>query len=201
MKLIQNLFLILIVGLHSMNVNSQIVEANGSSPIGSEFVIDYQNPKQYEIGPIKIEGADNFDHNSIKLIAGLRTGDRIMIPGEKFSKAIKNLWKEELFSDAEILIDKEINGIVYLTIKLAPRPKLSRYKFKGVNKREADKVREEISLYTGKTITENLVFVTENKIKGYFRDKGYYSVNVHISRQKDTLINNSEIFTIDIQIK
>jgi outer membrane protein insertion porin family len=201
MKLIQNIFLILIVGLLSMNVNSQIVEANGPNPIGGEFTIDYQNPKQYEIGPIKIEGADNFDHNSIKLIAGLRTGDRIMIPGEKFSKAIKNLWKEELFSDAEILIDKEINGIVYLTIKLAPRPKLSRYKFKGVNKREADKVREEISLYTGKTITENLVFVTENKIKGYFRDKGYYSVNVHISRQKDTLINNSEIFTIDIQKK
>ena len=68
MKLIQYIFLILIVGLLSTNVNSQIVEANGPTPIGGEFVIDYQNPKQYEIGPIKIEGADNFDHNSIKIL-------------------------------------------------------------------------------------------------------------------------------------
>ncbi|MBI1836585.1 MAG: BamA/TamA family outer membrane protein [Flavobacteriia bacterium] len=173
-------------------------DSSGVTAIGGEFVIDYQNPRQYEIGPIRVEGADNFDHQAIKLITGLRTGERIMIPGERFSKAIKNLWKEELFSDAEISVDKEIDGIVYLTIKLAPRPKLSRYKFKGVNKREADKVREEINLFTGKTITENLVFITENKIKGYFRDKGYYDVKVNISRQKDTLINNSEIFIIDI---
>lgn len=195
MKLIKHNIVCLIVVLSSIYGFSQ---ENGPISIGDEFSIDYQNPKQYEVGPIRIEGADNFDHQAIKLIAGLKTGDKIMIPGEKFSKAIKNLWKEELFSDAEIEIEKEINGIVYFVIKLAPRPKLSRYKFKGVNKREADKIREEITLFTGKTITENLVFVTENKIKGYFRDKGYYNIDVSINRQKDTLINNSEIFLINI---
>jgi outer membrane protein insertion porin family len=199
MKYTQFTFLFLLSFILPFMAVSQIeTNSNGPLMIGNEFIIDYQNPKQYEIGPIRVEGADNFDHQAIKLITGLRQGDRIMIPGEKFSKAIKNLWKEELFSDAEIAVEKEINGIVYLTIKLAPRPKLSRYKFKGVTKREADKVREEINLFTGKTITENLVFVTQNKIKGYFRDKGYYAVKVNISRQKDTLINNSEIFTIDI---
>lgn len=59
-------------------------------------------------------------------------------------------------------------------------------------------MREEIALFSGKTITENLVYQTESKIKGYFREKGYYSVSVMINRIKDTLMNQSEIFLIDI---
>jgi outer membrane protein insertion porin family len=132
------------------------------------------------------------------LIAGLRQGQNINIPGEKISKAIQNLWNEGIFSDVEIYADKEVAGIIYLVIAVTPRPKLSRFKFKGVNKREADKIREEISLYSGKTITENLVFTTQNRIKGYFREKGFYAANVEIRRQADSLMNNSEIFLINI---
>lgn len=163
-----------------------------------DLEIDYKNPKQYEIGPIIVEGADNYDHQAIKLIAGLRQGQTIYIPGEDISKAIKNLWAEGIFSDVEIFADKEVAGVIYLTIKVTPRPKLSRFRFVGVNKRDADKIREEIQLYSGKTITENLVFQTDNKIKGYFREKGFYSVDVNIKREIDSLMNDSELFVITI---
>jgi outer membrane protein insertion porin family len=161
--------------------------------------VDFKNPVTYELGPISVEGADNFDHQAIKLIAGLKQGQKITIPGEQISKAIRNLWKEEIFSDVEIYAEKEVAGVIYLTIKVTPRPKLSRFKFKGVNKRDADKIREEILLYSGKTITENLIYQTEAKIKGFFREKGFYSVGVKINRITDTLMNNSEIFLIDIK--
>ena len=160
--------------------------------------IDYKNPKTYEIGPIRVEGADNYDHNAIKLLAGLRQGQSIVIPGEKISKAIKNLWDEGIFSNVEILAEKEVAGVIYMVIKVAPRPKLSRFRFTGINRREADKIREEITLFSGKTITENLIFATENQIKGYFREKGHYSVQVDITRSVDELMNNSEIFVINI---
>ncbi len=160
--------------------------------------IDYRNPKTYEIGPIRVDGADNYDHNAIKLLAGLRQGQSITIPGEKISKAINNLWDEGIFSSVEILAEKEVAGVIYLVIKVKPRPKLSRFKFIGINRREADKIREEISLFSGKTITENLIFATQNQIKGYFREKGHYSVSVKIDKEKDPLMNNSEIFIINI---
>ena len=160
--------------------------------------IDYKSPKTYEIGPIRVEGADNYDHNAIRLLAGLRQGQSITIPGEKITKAVKNLWDEGLFSNVEIQAEKEVAGVLYLVIQLKPRAKLSRFKFVGINKREADKIREEISLFSGKTITENLVFATTNQIKGYFREKGFHNVNVEISRQTDTLMNNSEIFVINV---
>lgn len=166
--------------------------------IGNDLNIDFKAPKQYQIGPIRVDGADNFDHNAVKLLAGLREGQMITIPGEDISNAIKNLWAEGLFSDVQIYAEKEVAGVIYLAIKLAPRPKLSRFKFIGISKREVDKVREEISLFSGKTITENLVFETIARIKGYFRDKGHHNVAVTIDRSPDDLMNNSEIFTVHV---
>jgi outer membrane protein insertion porin family len=160
--------------------------------------IDYRFPKECEIGPIRVVGAENYDHQAIKLIAGLRQGQKITLPGEQVTKAIKNLWNEGLFSNISIYAEKEIAGVVYLVIELTPRPKLSKFKFKGINKREADKVREEIKLFAGKTITENLVFQTKSKIRSYFREKGFYNSKVAINRITDTLINDSEMFLIDI---
>lgn len=170
---------------------------NGPKNLGG-LDFGYDAPREYELGPIRVIGADNYDHQAIKLIAGLRQGQKVMIPGQSITNAIKNLWAEGIFSNISIYAEKEIAGVLYLVIELSPRPKLSKFKFKGISRREADKIREEISLYAGKTITENLVFQTTGKIKGYFREKGFYETKVQINREKDTLINDSELFLIDI---
>jgi len=185
-------FIILCLSFH-LSTFSQL----GGSSL-SELDFSYMSPKEYELGPIKVYGAENYDHQAIKLIAGLRQGLPITLPSEQINTAIKNLWKEGLFSDIAIYAEKEIAGVVYLIIELKPRPKLSRFKFTGVSKREADKIREEISLFSGKTITENLVFQTKNQIRGFFREKAFYNVKVNIDRIKDTVINNSELFVIDV---
>lgn len=186
----------------------QIVTANSnfsddtskvsSSNLGNDLNFSYLKPEKYTLGPIRVEGADNFDHSAIKLIAGLRQGESITIPSDRISKAIKNLWDEGLFSQVDIQAEKEIAGVVYLVIKLQPRPKLSRYRFTGATKHEVDKIREEIELSSGKTITENLIFTTQNKIRNYYKEKGFHFVDVNIKRIQDTLINNSEIFIINV---
>lgn len=175
------------------------LKPSGPVTVGGGMEFNYAAPVKYELGPIRVEGADNFDPQAIKLIAGLRPGQEISVPGEEITRAIKNLWAEGLFSSVSIEAEKEVAGVLYLVIKVNPRPKLSRFKFRGVNRREADKLREEIDLSSGKTITENLIFTTRAKVKGYFREKGYNNVEVTINRIQDTLINNSEIFLIDIQ--
>ena len=166
--------------------------------IGNDFSIDYSAPKEFEIGAIRIEGADNFDHQSIKLIAGLRQGTRITIPSNAITEAITNLWKENLFTNVEIAVEREIKGVVYLVIKLTPRPKLSRFRFEGVTKKDADKIREIINLFSGKTISENLMLSTQLKIKGYYREKGYYGVKVDITQEPDHLMNNAALFNIKV---
>ena len=123
------------------------LQAQVGSTSLSELDFNYLSPKEYELGPIRVYGADNYDHQAIRLIAGLRQGQPITLPSQQISTAIKNLWAEGLFSNISIYAEKEIAGVVYLIIDLRPRPKLSRFKFKGITKREADKIREEISLF------------------------------------------------------
>ena len=176
-----NLIKYILTLLLAFSAVSSFAQQDTLGPVSiGDLYIDYMRPQEYELGPIRVEGADNFDHNAIRLLTGLRQGETITVPGDKITKAVKNLWDEGLFSNVEIKAEKEVAGVLYLKIILTPRPKLSRFRFVGVNRREADKIREEITLFSGKTISENLVFATENRIKGYFREKGYYLSLIHI---------------------
>ena len=167
-------------------------------PVSGQFEIEYTQPEEYEIGGLRVMGVPNFDHTAIRMISGLRQGQRISIPGDDITKAIKNLWDEEMFSNVQIKIEKITGDIVYLAIVLEPRPKLSRFKFEGAKKKEADKIREQIKLYSGKTITENLIFRTKTKVEDYYKEEGYYFVEVEIDRQPDDMLDNSEVFVIRI---
>lgn len=168
------------------------------SYLNAQFEIDYTQPGNYEIGGIRILGAPNFDHTAIKMVSGLREGQNISIPGDDISSAIKNLWKEGLFSDIQIKIEKITGDIIYLAIVIEPRPKLARFKFEGASKKEADKIREQVKLYSGKTITENLIFNTKSKVIDFYKEDGYEFAEVEIDRQPDNLLDNSEVFVIRI---
>jgi len=163
-----------------------------------QFELDYSKPETYEVGSIRITGADNYDHQSIQIIAGIQVGDRISIPGDDITRAIKNLWDEELFSDVQILVDQIEGNTISLLFALQPRPKLSRFRFEGASKKDADNIREEIQLFSGKSITGNLIFNTKRQVRGYYREKGYYNVKVDIDRRPDDMMTNSEIFVIRV---
>ena len=67
--------------------------------------IDYSSPKEYFWLAVTI-GTKFLDKNTLISISGLGIGQKITIPGEKISRAIKNLWKQGLFSDVSIQISK-----------------------------------------------------------------------------------------------
>src|SRR5690606_24199061 len=57
-------------------------------------VVDYGSPKEYEIAEIKVQGVEFLDHNALISLTGLKVGDRIKIPGDAISSAIKKLWQQ-----------------------------------------------------------------------------------------------------------
>ena len=63
--------------------------------LGGGNKINYLNPKKYNIASVKIDGpgAQFIDQNALLLIADIKPGDQITIPGDRISKAIKNLWQ------------------------------------------------------------------------------------------------------------
>ena len=169
------------------------------SVVGSDNdLIDYANPREYEIGGVTVSGIQFLDEKVLATLSGLSVGDKIKVPGEKISKAIENLWKQGLLSDIKIVATRIQDNKIFLELQLQERPRLSRFAFNGVKKSEADKLREQINLVSGKIITENLIQTTENEVKKYFVDKGFLNTEVTVVVTDEPNIVNSQLLTINV---
>tara|TARA_B110000879_G_scaffold45957_1_gene64835 strand:- start:13459 stop:15927 length:2469 start_codon:yes stop_codon:yes gene_type:complete len=162
--------------------------------------LDYSNPKTYEIGGVMVIGADNLNNSTLIAISELTIGDKIKIPGDNFSIAITKLWKEGLFSDVNITIDKIDKNIVFLNINLVENSRLSKFKFKGkISKSDITSLKEDLKLMRGKILTENIINNSINLIKTYYLNKGFLNASVGYLTTIDTTAVNSEnlIFNIN----
>ncbi len=145
------------------------------------------NPQvDYEIGGITVIGADNLDPTVITLLSGLTVGEKIRIPGQELTQAVKKLWEQQLFADVSIAVVQKQGSVIFLEIRLIELPRLSRFYFVGIKRSKQDDLREALRLRRGDIVTENLIITAENKINKIYRDKGYLNVTSNISVEMDT---------------
>ena len=187
----------LLIGL-SYHSNGQIKYNYNTNP-EQQIVINYSNPKTYEIGDIKIIGAKYLDPIALRSLSGLKIGDQISIPGESISGAIKKLWKQGIIGDIKILIDKIEEGKVYLSIVLKERPRLGTFKLNGIGKTHTSELNEKINLIRGRIVTDATIKNTQNTILNYFKEKGFLNTKVNIQEAVDTIMANSIRLNIDIE--
>lgn len=161
-------------------------------------IVNYESPKEFEIGGITVSGAESFDVQAIILFSGLQVGTRVDIPGEEIAKAIKNLWKQRLFSDVQIKLADVRGDVAFLNIEVTERRRLSRFKFSGVSKSDADDLREKIKLIRGTVVNENIKTNITNTCRNFYIDKGFLRAKVQIIEQVDTLIANSVMLSINV---
>ena len=160
--------------------------------------MDYGFPEEYEIGGISVSGTLSTDPNAVKLFTGLQVGDKITVPGERISKAIRNLWEQRLFSDVRIEAAEVRGRTMFLNIIVEEKPRLSRFKFNGVSRSESDKLREEIELIVGQQVNEALLANTRYQVQRYFSEKGYMKAKAVIVERADTLRDNSVLLIIEV---
>lgn len=169
--------------------------------VGSDIKIDYGSPRELEIAAVTVSGTQYLDKKVLVLLSGLTVGDKIQVPGEVVTKAIHNLWDQGLFSDVRINATKIVDGKIYLSIHLQEKPRLSKFSIKGVNKSDANDIREKIDLVKGKVITDNVVVNTKNIIKEFYVDKGFYNAEVRIDQKADSTQPNTAILDVRIAKK
>lgn len=179
----------------------QIRYGTSNARKSDDISMSYSNPQVYEIAEIKVDGAEFLDNNALISISGLKIGDKIKIPGDQISGAIKKLWKQGLIGDVKIFASKVENGKVYLTISLQERPRLSKFNFKGISKSHESELREKINLIKGRVMTDAIIKNGELTIKKYFAEKGYLNTEVKIAYVKDTVLNNNVVLDFDIDKK
>ena len=163
--------------------------------------ISYDAPVEFELAGITIQGIQNFDKNAIITLSGLTVGEKIMVPGEDFSKATKKLWEQKLFGDIKIKVSKIIGENIFIEINLTELPKLTKFGFKGASKSEVDKIREKVELARGNVVTENLINNTRHIITKYYKDKGYLNTQVSIDQFTDPTDLSGVLLDVNIDKK
>jgi outer membrane protein insertion porin family len=182
--------------------NAQVTDTTHPVSIDPEL-INLTNPKnpprEYIIAGIKISGTKYLDESLLTSISGLTVGDKITIPGgDNFSKAITNLWKQNLFSNIEINYTKISGNNIYLEIDVTERPRLSNFDFKGVKKGDRDDLTTKTGLVKGRVVTENMKRSAIQVIKKFYAEKGYQDAQITTSEVKDPSVANSEILNFNI---
>jgi len=169
--------------------------------VDEEINISYTNPQEFEIEAINVEGTEFLDKNALVSLSGLSIGDKIKIPSDDITSAIKRLWKQGIIGDITIYAKKSTSGKVILTIKLTERPRLSTFVFKGLNRTQESDIEDEIDLIRGRIVTDAMLKNTELIIRKYFIEKGYLNAQVNIRQKKDTLLSNHVKILIDVNKK
>ena len=160
---------------------------NGQALTDSIPPIDYSDQKDYEIGGIKVIGAENSDDNAIIAIAGLKIGDKIRVPGADITRAMKALWKLRLFTDVQIIQEKTIGDVIFLEIIVQERPRLARHSFEGAKKSHHDDLNDDLNkiLLKGGIVTDNIKTNAANAVRDYYIGKGYLDAKVMVKEVPD----------------
>lgn len=164
-------------------------------------VVSYEKPQDFEIGGIRVTGAQYADAGAIIAIAGFRVGEKIRVPGAPFAKAVQSLWNLKLFTDVQILQERTVGDKIFLEIAVKELPRYTRHSFVGVKKGQHDDLNGIINKYLqkGAILTDNVKAALINALKAHYLEKGYLDAKVKINQYPDEkTVNASRLeFVVD----
>ena len=158
-------------------------------------------PRQCEIAALAVEGVEGYEDYVLTNISGLSVGQRIEVPGQEITEAVKRYWKHGLFSKVSITADSIIDSQVYLCIHLALRPRISGINYYGVKKSEREDLEAKLGMAKGMSLTKNLVDRATILAEKYFDEKGYKNAEIDIQQRDDVTGKNQVLLDVYIDKK
>lgn len=134
--------------------------------------------KTYKILGLRVEGNRTSDANAILAASGLRINDEIQVPGDRTINAIKNLWALNIFSDVQLLVDKEISDGVFLVIKVDEYPRLEKILIEGNDEISTSDIEKKITFLRGTVIKPQDVIKLKNSIIKLYEEEGHYNAEI-----------------------
>lgn len=158
-------------------------------------------PRSGVIGGIAVSGVEGYEDYMLTGISGLTIGQKIELPGQEITEAVKRYWKHGLFSNVQIAADSIVGDKIYLHFYLALRPRVSTINYIGVKKSEREDLETKLGLLKGNQITPNMIDRAELLAKNYFDDKGYKNAEINIRQRDDVTAKNQVILDVEIDKK
>ncbi len=189
----------------SLNVTSDSIVADSTTTTQpfekSTYIpnINYTDtPKEYEIADITVSGNCHYDKSVIISYSGLSKGQKIKIPGDNISKAVKRFWKQGLFSDVKISAAKTDGKKIWIDIALQPRDRITDVIMTGVKDKDREDLLKELPIKKGGQLTPNLIVRTKTLLKKHFASDGYKNAEISLVAKNDPRVPNNVKVYIDI---
>jgi outer membrane protein insertion porin family len=134
--------------------------------------------KSYKILGISVEGNKSTDATTIIANSGLKVGSEIQVPGDQTLNAIRQLWTLNIFSDIQILIDREIAEGVFLLIKVDEYPRLERVVIEGNDEIDTDDIEKKVTFLRGTVISPQAVSNLKIRIQDLYTEEGFLNAKI-----------------------
>jgi outer membrane protein insertion porin family len=145
---------------------------------------------------ISIVGNQNTDAGLIRAHSGLSVGQEVT--GDDIQTAIQQLWKLNLFSDVEVVEEREAPEGVYIGIHVKEMPRLERIDIKGNKKLKGDELDKLVQITKGQVIQPRDLVLLKNRLKKKYADMGYLLADVDVKTFSST---ESGKVIVDVAIK
>ena len=182
MKILKFIILTFLVSLPAIIAYAQ--ENNDTQSANAAFEYTMQR-KTYEIAGITVSGADGYEDFVLIGFSGLSVGDKIEVPGDKITAAIKKFWKQGLFSDVQIEATKIQGQKIWLNIALQQRQRISELTYNGLKKSEKEDLEVKVGLSKGNQMTPNAADKAKTIILKYLAEKGFHNAEVQVLQKDD----------------
>ncbi|MCX7985379.1 MAG: outer membrane protein assembly factor BamA, partial [Bacteroidales bacterium] len=166
--------------------------------VDSTIVADYAKPKEYIIDTVTISGVRYLDQRVLANMSGLATGTSITLPGDEISKIVRKFWEHGLFEDVKVTYQITSGNRVAIDIYLKERPRIANFTIEGVSKSDQKDLKEKLNFRVGSQLTENVINDAVTIVRKFYREKGFFNVQVEINYQPDTARPNAVSLNVKI---
>lgn len=177
------------------------VSAGAQEKIVNPDITYAGTPRECVIDGLAVSGVEGYEDYVLTGISGLVIGQKISVPGNEITDAVKRYWKHGLFSKVVISADSIIGDKIYLHIHLAVRPRVSTINYIGFKKSEREDMEQKLGLLKGGQITPNMIDRAKILAKGYFDDKGFKNAEISIVQRDDLSGKNQVILDVAVDKK
>ncbi|WP_169304790.1 outer membrane protein assembly factor BamA [Chloroherpeton thalassium] len=134
--------------------------------------------KTVKVLGISVEGLSTIDEKDVLARFSIQEGEEIKIPGTAAASAIKRLWRQRLFSDIKLEIERETSEGIYLKLIVKEYPILTEVVYIGNDEYDAEDLDEKVMLIKGSTATEQSIEAARQRILKFYEEEGYLRANV-----------------------
>jgi outer membrane protein insertion porin family len=159
--------------------------------------LSYAQKRTVKILGVSVEGNASTDANMIRLSSGLNPGTEIT--GEGIQDAIRQLWRLDLFSDAQIIVDRELADGIYLTIKVKEYPRLEKVDINGNKKLKKNDIDEILNFYSGQVVSPTMLTRVKSKLMDKYKEKGYLLAKIKTEQTQSKESSNRVVVRFDFE--